>query len=121
MPGPWSVTSMQASPSRRRARTEMRVCGEDAQGVAHFAAEFRELHRLRLNKDLATLHPGQREERFDEVVEALRFFQHAADGLAQSGGIVALAQRNLPYGTERSQRSAELMRSVRRKSLEFHK
>ena len=56
--------------------------GEDAQVVAHFAGELSQLYLLGFGGNLSTFHASQREERLDEVVEPLGFFQHAADGFA---------------------------------------
>ncbi|MPM74274.1 hypothetical protein SDC9_121259 [bioreactor metagenome] len=92
---------------------------EDVQTVAHLSGEFSEAHRLRLDGNFAALHAGEREQRFDEVVESLRFLQHAANGFTQRSRIVSMPQRDLTDSAERSQRRAQFVRGVGSEALEF--
>src|SRR6266568_5814307 len=58
---------------------------EHAQAVAHFVEEFRHADGFRLEAYLAAFHARQRQQRLDQVIEPLGFFEHAPDGFAQHG------------------------------------
>src|SRR5436190_510635 len=83
------------------------------------ARERGEVHRTQLARAPATLQPRQREQGFDEIVETLRFLQHAADGVPQFRRIAGLPQSHFPDRAQGGQRRAQLMGGIGREALEF--